>query len=86
MPTHRGSLTEDDENSVYGEVYHGQKTDVPDDAIVVDFRKDEETLNWTKYGPEDSRERFSNWSDEKAQERRREIQEKLEDSGVSFDG
>ncbi|GGN17857.1 hypothetical protein [Halarchaeum nitratireducens] len=77
MPVKRGTLRDDDGETVDGGVFHGQSNDTPDDVIVVDLRDDEESLNWTKYGPEDSRERFSEWSDEKAKNRSQEAQERL---------
>jgi hypothetical protein len=77
MSIRRGKLRGDDRGPEIGWIGFDQANDTPDDAIVIDLRKDEQSLNWTKYGPEDSRERFSEWSDEKARKRLSEVRGKL---------
>lgn len=76
MPVRRGSLREGGE-SADGGIILPQIADTPDDTIVVDLTKDEESLNWTKYHPEDSDERFSEWSDEKARRNIDKIRQQL---------
>lgn len=85
MPVRRGSLREDDAGSANGGVFSSQSSDTPDDVIVVDLREDEESLNWTKYGPDDSRERFSDWSDDKARKKLKETREKIRELRKSRD-
>jgi len=85
MPVRRGSLREDSGDSANGGIFTSQSSDTPDDVIVVDLREDEESLNWTKYGPEDSRERFSEWSEEKTQKRLIEAKNRLREIRSSGD-
>ncbi len=64
MPIERGSLRPTSfEYSVEGRIRRDLETDMPDDVIRVDLRSDEYSLNWMQYGPDDSDERFTEWSD-----------------------
>lgn len=77
MPLRRGTLRTEGGESDDGGIFFSQRSDYPDDVIVVDLRKDEQSLDWKKYGPEDSRDRFSEMSDEKARQKLTEAREKL---------
>lgn len=62
-----------------GELRFEQDAPTRDDAIVVDLRSDDESPNWTENGSDDSAERFSEWSDEKARKRLTAARRRLQD-------